>query len=340
MQMTSLRSDITAVPVRRSHPQVSARGCSGSNHKAERVRAPECGAYGAQMAAYMRLPYEPMFRVTPRRICKLAVTRLSSNDSLPEMSIPTPPEEAFIVELHLRSASPVFLWQRGRPVNVDQNRCEGAVCIVNLEDEPSVYFGSAFDLLHVYVPHASLCEFADEHGARRCESLNWPFGKVDPILKNLGVSLLQAMESPELAGSLYLDHAVLAIHAYIACTYGGMRIEPYAMRGGLTRRQMQRATEILTANLDGHVSLSQVARECQLSVSHFVRAFKQSVGQTPYRWLMERRIEAAKDLLLNSRLTQADIALRCGFADQACFIRCFRCKVNATPGEWRRTLAD
>jgi AraC-like DNA-binding protein len=238
----------------------------------------------------------------------------------------------------LRSVSPAALWQRGLPANVDNHRSDGAVCIVNLEEEPSVYYGSAFDLLQVYVPHASLCEFADEHGTRRCETLKWPFGKVDPILKNLGVSLLQAMESPELAGSLYLDHAVLAIHAYIACTYGGMRIEPYAMRGGLTRRQMQRATEILTANLDGRLSLSQVARECQLSVSHFVRAFKQSVGQTPYRWLMERRIETAKDLLQNSRLTQADIALRCGFADQACFIRCFRCKVNATPGEWRRSL--
>jgi AraC-like DNA-binding protein len=225
-------------------------------------------------------------------------------------------------------------------MNEGSNHCEGAVCVFNLEDEPSVFFGDAFDLMQVYVPHASLCEFADEHGARRCETLAWPFGKVDPMLKNLGVSILQAMESPELAGSLYLDHAVLAIHAYIACTYGGMRIEPYVARGGLARRQMQRATEILAANLDGRVCLSQVARECQLSVSHFVRAFKQSFGQTPYRWLMERRIEAAKDLLLNSRLTQADIALRCGFADQACFIRSFRCQVNATPGEWRRSLGD
>jgi len=234
----------------------------------------------------------------------------------------------------------VRLWRGGRAADVNPNRQEGSVSAVNLEDEVSFYFGSPFDILQFHIPHASLNEFADEHGARRCETLTWPDGKVDPILKNLSLSILEAVERPAAACTLYLDHAVLAIHAYIACTYGGMKTEPQAMRGGLARWQIQRATEVMTAELDGNVSLSRVARECQLSVSHFVRAFKQSLGQTPYRWLMERRIEAAKELLLNSRLPQADIALRCGFADQACFIRSFRCKVNATPGEWRRTRAE
>ena len=97
-----------------------------------------------------------------------------------------------------------------------------------------------------------------------------------------------------------------------------------------------RATEMLKAKLDGQIALSQVARECKLSVSHFVRAFKQTVGEPPYRWLLQQRMDAAKGLLLHSGLPMVEIALKCGFADQACFIRAFRKLLDTTPGEWRR----
>ena len=340
MQMTSLRNDVSSVLVRHSSPGNRASGHPVTSRSSGAARVSGSGAYGPQMAAYLGLEDEPAFRVTTRQKRMLAVTRLRSGSALPARSRPTPPEKAFIVELHLHNVFPASLWYRGVPVNVDRNRQAGSVCVVNLEDEPSLHSGSAFDTLQFYVPHVSLRDFADENGARRCETLNWSFGKVDPILMSLGNGILQAMESPVLSDSLYLDHALSAVHAYIACTYGGVKIEPNALRGGLARWQMQRATEILRANLEGHVSLSHVARDCKLSVSHFVRAFKRSFGQTPYRWLMERRIEAAKDLLSNSHLPQAEIALRCGFADQACFIRSFRCKVNSTPGEWRRSLGE
>jgi AraC-like DNA-binding protein len=292
------------------------------------------------MAAYLHLPEPAFFRMTMRKRGQLAVTRVRSEIPMPERSVQIPSESAFVVDVCLRPLAPAWLWKRGRAVDVDPIRRDGSVSVVNLEDEASFYFGSAFDILQIYIPHASLNEFADDHGARRCGKLTWPHGRVDPILKNLSHSILQAIEHPVAACSLYLDHALQAIHAYIACTYGGMKIEPQTMRGGLARWQIKRATEVMTAQLDAHVSLSRVARECQLSVSHFVRAFKHSLGQTPYRWLMERRIETAKELLLRSQLPQADIALRCGFADQACFIRSFRCKVNSTPGEWRSSHAE
>jgi len=108
------------------------------------------------------------------------------------------------------------------------------------------------------------------------------------------------------------------------------------VRGGLAPWQLNRATEILKANLDGQIALFQVARECKLSVSHFVRAFKQTVGEPPYRWLLQQRMDAAKELLLHSGLPMVEIALKCGFADQACFIRGFRKLLGTTPGEWRR----
>ena len=99
---------------------------------------------------------------------------------------------------------------------------------------------------------------------------------------------------------------------------------------------MRRATELLEAHLDGKVALQQVAEACELSVSHFARAFKQTFRRPPYKWLTERRVDRARDLMTNSRLPLADIAIQCGFADQSPLNRTFKRIYGVTPGIWRR----
>ncbi|MGC2402214.1 MAG: AraC family transcriptional regulator [Acidobacteriaceae bacterium] len=288
------------------------------------------------MAKHLYMASAPAIGVRTRHRAQLAVTRLCSQTGLIDRTTPFSCEQAFIVQLHLKNVSPVKFWLHGRQVPVDGVQREGGVSILDLEQDPSLYFGGAFDLMQFYVSRAALDEFADENDACRCETLSWPFGKPDLGLKNLGSCLLPMLEEPGAGADLYVDHLLFAIHAYIARNYGGITAAPTVVRGGLAPWQAARATEMMKANLDGEIALSQVARECKLSVSHFVRAFKQTVGQPPYRWLLLQRMEAAKELLLHSSLPMVEIALKCGFADQACFIRAFRKLLNATPGEWRR----
>ncbi|WP_227310624.1 helix-turn-helix domain-containing protein [Acidisoma cellulosilyticum] len=92
----------------------------------------------------------------------------------------------------------------------------------------------------------------------------------------------------------------------------------------------------MESRLEGDISFADVARECRLSRSHFARAFKQSTGFPPHRWLQQRRVEHARDLLLKDKLTLAEIAVRCGFADQSHFNRVFLSHAGTTPGTWRR----
>jgi AraC family transcriptional regulator len=294
----------------------------------------ETGAYGIRMARHLQLASAPMISVRTRRKAVLAVTRLRSESGVGPTT-PIPAEPAFTVQLHLRPAGPARLWLRGRPPQ-DSAHQEASVTIWHLEQEPSAYMGSAFDVVQFYVSRAALDEFADEIDGCRADTLTWPHGKPDPRLRNLAGCLLPVLESPNVASELYLDHLVFAAHAYIARTYGDIRPAPAVTRGGLAPWQLQRSTEILRAHLDGQVALAHVAGECKLSISHFVRAFKQTVGEPPYRWLLQQRIALAKELLLHSGLPMVEIALKCGFADQACFIRAFRKLLNTTPGEWRR----
>jgi AraC family transcriptional regulator len=79
-----------------------------------------------------------------------------------------------------------------------------------------------------------------------------------------------------------------------------------------------------------------IARECELSVAQFARAFKRSTGLPPHRYLTERRIERARLLLMHSDLPLADVAVRCGFADQSHFTKIFRRSMAVSPGSFRR----
>jgi AraC-like DNA-binding protein len=107
-------------------------------------------------------------------------------------------------------------------------------------------------------------------------------------------------------------------------------------RGGLAPWQAQRAKELMNANLDGKLPLSRLAEECGLSTRHFARAFRQTTGVPPHRWLLGRRVDRAKDLLHDPALSLAEVALACGFADQSHFTRMFTTVVGLSPGLWRR----
>jgi AraC family transcriptional regulator len=131
---------------------------------------------------------------------------------------------------------------------------------------------------------------------------------------------------------------VLAVGIHVASTYGGMKPEQAAVRGGLAPWQQKRTLEILEANLGGEISTTLLAQECSLSASHFARAFRQSTGMAPHQWLLRRRVDKAKQAMRDTDDSLSDIALACGFADQSHFTRVFAKIAGVSPGSWRRQL--
>ena len=113
-----------------------------------------------------------------------------------------------------------------------------------------------------------------------------------------------------------------------------------ARRGGLTAPQIRRVTDYLDGHLCEIVDLTELASVAGLSPSHFHRAFRQTMGAPPHRWLTSRRIRRAQELMRNPGRTLAEIAIDTGFADQPHFTRVFSKVVGATPGYWRRSILD
>ncbi len=100
--------------------------------------------------------------------------------------------------------------------------------------------------------------------------------------------------------------------------------------------QVARVIGFIEGNLSKKIGVGDLAAIARLSSSHFARAFRATVGETPYAYLIRRRIEHAQGLILRADKPLAQIALDCGFGDQAHIAKLFRRMVGVSPGAWRR----
>jgi AraC family transcriptional regulator len=295
----------------------------------------ETGAYGERMAGYLHLIEPPIHATLGSGRFELAVTRLYAPKGFSEPTSPIPLEKAFSIHLHLRANRGGRLWLSGKLVPTGK-RPLGGVTILDLEQAPIAFFPNPIDVVQFYIPRRALEEFADENRAI-VNTLSWPHCEMDTTLKHLGMTVLSAIQRGKPAPKIFLDYVGQAILAHAIYVYGGTLASPSLGRGHLAPWQTRRAKELLNANLYGDVKLASVAAECNLSVSHFAHAFRRTVGRPPHRWLIERRIDVVKSLLLTSRLTLAEVASKCGFADQSALSRSFKRVLRESPGEWRRS---
>lgn len=109
-----------------------------------------------------------------------------------------------------------------------------------------------------------------------------------------------------------------------------------ADRGALAPWQLRRMFQYFDTHLAEALKMSDLAELSGLSLSYFNRAFRVSTGKSPHQYLLERRCERAKELLIENRMHLSHIALEVGFCDQAHFTRIFGRCVGSTPGAWRR----
>jgi len=292
--------------------------------------------YGQRLADRLRAEQARAIATRVLRTADMAVTETRCDDPAPALSHSIQREDAYLVDLTLRDFPNRQYWEDGRQTPVCDLRT-GQVVFHDLRRDPVAFLDKPYHDLFFYLPREALNAIADDADAPRIGDLNHrPVGIDDSTISGIGWTALPALSRPDQASQLFVDHVLLALGAHIAQTYGGMRPQSRTVRGGLAPWQVRRAKEILCANLDGSVPLKEVARECRLSVGHFSRAFRRTMGVAPHKWLLARRIEVAKERLRDHQLSLSDVALACGFADQSHLTRVFTCMVGLSPGAWRR----
>jgi AraC family transcriptional regulator len=297
---------------------------------------PTSDGYGQRLAERLHLDQASVVITRGLRAADMAVTETQCDRPMPEMSGCLQREDAFLVTLTLRDFPNREYWEDGRLISVSDIRA-GQTCIHDLKRDPVARLDKPHNVLFFYLHRNALNAIADDAEAPRIGDLiHEPVAIDDTTVCGLGTAMLPALRHPGEANQLFVDHVLLALGTHVARTYGGMRPYSLPIRGGLTARQLRHAKELLASNLDGRVPLKQVAQDCGLSVSHFSRAFRRSVGAPPHKWLLARRVEVAKEKLRDARLSLAQVAVACGFSDQSHLTRVFTRMVGVSPGAWRR----
>ena len=117
-----------------------------------------------------------------------------------------------------------------------------------------------------------------------------------------------------------------------------LSVDPFTNRGGLAPARANRVCEYIDSHLQENLALEVLAKIAQLSVHHFARAFRQTLGIPPHNYIVQRRIEHAQQLLRNTDLPLSEIAIVAGFTDQSHLARHFRTITGVSPSLARHRL--
>jgi AraC family transcriptional regulator len=187
--------------------------------------------------------------------------------------------------------------------------------------DPSVFVKAATQL-----ELTQLCDFENR----------WSFH--DEQLRLLLTEMEREVSTGWATGPLYGDLLGLSLSVALIRNYGHVSLTPPIAKGGISRPNLHRVLEFIAANLQDEIHLEDLAKVAGLSVFHFARAFRQSMGATPHQYVLKRRIDKARALLRQPGSTIDAVATATGFADASHFSKIFRKQVGVTPKTWQRQI--
>ncbi len=264
-------------------------------------------------------------------------SRMRSDRAQRGRSISPRAEDAFAFQVPLISAAFSDFRYANKVVALPEVQEPGRAFLFDLSARPTVGLNTAFDNVRCYISQRAIDDLAYERGLRRVGGLRQKtFGQHDPVMFHLAQMLVPAMTHPDEVSAAFVDYIALAFHEHVITVYGGVPAGGRRRNGRLAPTQIRNIFEFIEANLTNNPSIADLARECNLSSSHFTQAFRQTMHMAPHQWLLRRRIENARDLLRETDLTIADVAVSCGFCDQSHLSRVFTRLQGRSPRDWRR----
>jgi AraC family transcriptional regulator len=166
----------------------------------------------------------------------------------------------------------------------------------------------------------------------------------DPVIHQLALALKLEIQTGCMSGRLYGESLGTALAARLVQNYAVSKPAIEFKASGLPQSQLKRVIDYIKANLTQDLSILDLATLTGMSESHFSRSFKRSVGIAPYQYLIQQRVERAKQLLSQrcSRgeapptIAISNIALDCGFANQTHLTKVFRQMTGMTPKAYQK----
>lgn len=157
----------------------------------------------------------------------------------------------------------------------------------------------------------------------------------DSQIEAIGMMLLAELQQENLGGRLYIESLANILAVHLLRQYSASKLRLAIYEGGLPDRQLMLVLEYINEHLDREIKLADLAQLLDMSQFHFSHMFKQAIGTSPYQYLLQQRVERAKQLLKQSERSIAEIALDCGFNSHSHLSKQFRQLTGITPKAYR-----
>jgi AraC family transcriptional regulator len=157
----------------------------------------------------------------------------------------------------------------------------------------------------------------------------------DPVVESLLTELRHELRQPSPLSAVFAESAAQTMMLHLLRKYSNKAVHLRSVRDGFSERQRRVIDDYIESHLDEKISLAELASLLFMSVPHFERVFRRTLGCAPYQYVLERRLERARLLLETSALNMYEVGRQCGFANQSHFTRHFTKRYGVSPAKYR-----
>ncbi|HQV03520.1 MULTISPECIES: AraC family transcriptional regulator [unclassified Novosphingobium] len=213
----------------------------------------------------------------------------------------------------------------------------GAVSLLTRGEQSTWQWDNAINVRHIYLGHSAISETAAQIFDRDVASIDISdrISIADNMIPLCLGFLEQEYHGIGVGEHLFIDALRTQLAVHIIRNYANISIKESHV-GALGTNLRKSICEYIEESLGDRIHLEDLASIVGLSPFHFSRKFKIEFGLTPHAYVIQRKIERAKAMLLMKNTPLKVIAADCGFSDQSHLNRTFRKALGVTPAEFRR----
>ncbi|MDB5726327.1 MAG: AraC family transcriptional regulator [Novosphingobium sp.] len=214
------------------------------------------------------------------------------------------------------------------------------LCPAGIEEEATRLSDDFPETLHIYIPQHSFLNVTKESGlTASSRNLRYQYEVSNFGINKITKEVVRELYDETSSGGLKIDS--LSVDLIRTLSIDHMEASPSRRplafaKGSLDSQRLDRVLEYIEANLEGDISVIDLADAACFSLFHFSRAFHSAMGRPPHAYLSERRLDRAKHMLAYSDNSLVDVSLTCRFSGQANFTKAFKRAVGISPGRYRR----